>query len=371
MKLHIFNPEHDIALAANQECFTAPHAGRRLRTDLGFIPAFWASEGDMVLVDDVESAIEARRHLRKFGNDVVFVTAADLKDFTLDDVKSFQVEPWGWDRTIKEQLLRANKGLEPFMPSDDALATIREMSNRRFAAEHLLPVLREIAESQTVGESHYCTTMEEVLQVLKRNGRSVLKSPWSSSGRGVRYVETTVLDAHLEGWAANVVKRQGGIMVEPLYSKVYDFGLEFVSNSDGAIDFKGLSLFATRGGAYVGNILATEADKREILSRYADIALVDNICERIRAVLSLHFKGIYVGAFGIDMMAVARESADGFLLHPCVELNLRRTMGHLALSLTPTIAEPQRIMSISYADKYRMRIHDTMNNLLNTSLIAH
>ena len=57
MKLHIFNPEHDIALAANQECFTAPHAGRRLRTDLGFIPAFWASEGDMVLVDDVEAAI--------------------------------------------------------------------------------------------------------------------------------------------------------------------------------------------------------------------------------------------------------------------------------------------------------------------------
>ena len=88
MKLHIFNPEHDIALAANQECFTAPHAGRRLRTDLGFIPAFWASEGDMVLVDDVEAAIEARRHLRKFGNDVVFVTAADLKNFTLDDVKN-------------------------------------------------------------------------------------------------------------------------------------------------------------------------------------------------------------------------------------------------------------------------------------------
>ena len=371
MKLHIFNPEHDIALAANQERFTAPHAGRRLRTDLGFIPAFWASEGDMVLVDDVEAAIEARRHLRKFGNDVVFVTAADLKDFTLDDIKSFQVEPWGWDRTIKEQLLRANKGLEPFMPSDDALAAIREMSSRRFAAEHLLPVLREIAESQTVGESRYCTTMEEVFQVLKLNGRSVLKSPWSSSGRGVRYVETTVLDAHLEGWAANVVKRQGGIMVEPLYSKVYDFGLEFVSNSDGSIDFKGLSLFATRGGAYVGNILATEADKREMLSRYADLALVDNICERIRAVLSLHFKGVYVGAFGIDMMAVAREGADGFLLHPCVELNLRRTMGHLALSLTPTIAEPQRIMSISYADKYRMRIHDTTNNLLNTSLIAH
>ena len=334
MKLHIFNPEHDIALAANQERFTAPHAGRRLRTDLGFIPAFWASEGDMVLVDDVEAAIEARRHLSKFGKDVVFVTYADLKAFAFEDVESFQVDPWGWDRTIKEQLLRANSNLQPFMPSDDTLAAIREMSSRRFAAEHLLPLLREAGEEKTVGEARYCTTMEEVKL------------------------------------AANVVKRQGGIMVEPLYNKVYDFGLEFFSNADGTIDFKGISLFATRGGAYVGNILATEADKREMLSRYADLALVDSVSERICNILSAHFKGVYEGAFGVDMMAVAREDSDGFMLHPCVELNLRRTMGHLALALTPTIAEPQRIMSISYADKYRMRIHDTAKNLLNTSMVT-
>ena len=212
--------------------------------------------------------------------------------------------------------------------------------------------------------------MEVVKQAMAQNGKSVLKSPWSSSGRGVRYVETAAPDAHLEGWAANVVKRQGGIMVEPLYNKVYDFGLEFFCNADGTIDFKGISLFATRGGAYLGNILATEADKREMLSRYADLALVDSVSEHICNILSAHFKGVYEGAFGVDMMAVAREDGDGFMLHPCVELNLRRTMGHLALALTPTIAEPQRIMSISYADKYRMRIHDTAKNLLNTSMVT-
>lgn len=341
-----------------------------MRTDLGFIPAFWASEGDMVLVDDVEAAIEARRHLSKFGKDVVFVTYADLKAFAFEDVESFRVDPWGWDRTIKEQLLRANSNLQPFMPSDDTLAAIREMSSRRFAAEYLLPLLREAGEEKTVGEARYCTTMEEVKLTMAQNGKSVLKSPWSSSGRGVRYVETAAPDAHLEGWAANVVKRQGGIMVEPLYNKVYDFGLEFFSNADGTIEFKGISLFATRGGAYVGNILATEADKREMLSRYADLTLVDSVSARICNILSAHFKGVYEGAFGVDMMAVAREDGDGFMLHPCVELNLRRTMGHLALALTPTIAEPQRIMSISYADKYRMRIHDTAKNLLNTSMVT-
>ena len=56
MKLHIFNPEHDIALAYNSILFTPPHAGRELRSDLGFIPALWADDGDFVLVDDVEAA---------------------------------------------------------------------------------------------------------------------------------------------------------------------------------------------------------------------------------------------------------------------------------------------------------------------------
>ena len=50
-KLHIFNPEHDIALASNLTNFTAPHAGRQLRADLGFLPALWADEGDYVWVE--------------------------------------------------------------------------------------------------------------------------------------------------------------------------------------------------------------------------------------------------------------------------------------------------------------------------------
>ena len=62
MTLHIFNPEHDIALASGLANFTAPHAGRQLRHDLGFLPALWASEGDIIMVDDVD---QARRSLER------------------------------------------------------------------------------------------------------------------------------------------------------------------------------------------------------------------------------------------------------------------------------------------------------------------
>ena len=77
MKLHIFNPEHDIALASNLANFTAPHAGRQLRANLGFLPALWAADGDAVLVDDVASA-------ERLWN----VTDKKLKNVTIKQLKN-------------------------------------------------------------------------------------------------------------------------------------------------------------------------------------------------------------------------------------------------------------------------------------------
>lgn len=42
MKLHVFNPEHDIALAHDDQYFTAPKVARMLREGCGFLPALWA-----------------------------------------------------------------------------------------------------------------------------------------------------------------------------------------------------------------------------------------------------------------------------------------------------------------------------------------
>ena len=64
MTIRIFNPEHDIALASNMERFTAPHAGRQLRSDLGYLPAFWADEGDVVIVDDIDFSESAYRRAK-------------------------------------------------------------------------------------------------------------------------------------------------------------------------------------------------------------------------------------------------------------------------------------------------------------------
>ena len=92
--LHIFNPEHEIALAANLAHFTPPHAGRQLKADLGWLPALWADADDYVLVDHSEAARKCYERLRRrLGRPICqFVDRSDLPHL---DVQ--QVKPWGWD----------------------------------------------------------------------------------------------------------------------------------------------------------------------------------------------------------------------------------------------------------------------------------
>ena len=356
MTLHIFNPEHDIALASGLSNFTAPHAGRQLRHDLGFIPAIWADEDNVIMVDDVAQAEREWRKIRHRIDTLLgprpLLTVNPRFAYGKPDLclrQTSTVEPWGWNSALRAQLLRYGVD-EKFMPTAAQLEVIRNLSHRRTAAR-LLPALRV---EGTVGESFECTTAEEVETLLQRYGQIVMKAPWSSSGRGLRFlsVERTPF-AMQAGWFRNLVQAQGSVMVEPYYDKAKDFGMEFYSDGCGRITYLGLSLFHTANGAYTGNIIATETAKREMIIRYISIDLLNNIQEKICSELSLVFNGQYAGPFGVDMMVVSPSK-----LHPCVEINLRRTMGHVALSLSPTDDDIVRVMRIDYSENnYLLKIN--------------
>ncbi len=386
MTLHIFNPEHDIALAANLSNFTAPHAGRQLRNDLGFLPALWAQEGDRVLVQHEESALKAYRRvchrlvklgIKKIENGELRMENYDMFKGANDGsgignhnspfsiVNSQFIQPWGWDRAIRRELER-NGVPASLLPTAEQIEQIRQLSHRRTSAQ-LLPQLQM---EGTVGEAFECTTIEQVEELHRRYGRLVLKAPWSSSGRGVRFCDAARLvnneELIMNNWVRNVIKTQGSIMAEPYYNKVRDFGMEFEANAEGHIRYLGLSLFHTVNGAYEGNILATESVKREMISRYIPVSLLDSVKQRI--VERLHLDG-YVGPFGIDMMIV-KSIGNGnhnsqlsilnsqLLLHPCVEINLRRTMGHVALSISPTDDDIRAVMRVIYdGNHYKLKIN--------------
>ena len=338
--LHVFNPEHDIALAANLSNFTSPHAGRQLRHDLDYLPAIWAKADDYVLVENVESAqtVFVRLMHRPFDG---LVDKHMLAKLIID-----HVEPWGWDLALRSFLLRYGIPSE-VMPSETEIAVIRELSHRKTAVDFL----RSLAMEGIVGESVVLETLEAVALQVERWGRAVVKAPWSSSGRGIRFIDGALEDYQGQ-WLRNVLARQGSVVVEPWYNKVKDFAIEFSSDGNGLVTCLGLSLFQTYNGAYTGNILASEGEKREMISHYIPVYLIDAIQEYICQTLGSTFQGRYRGPFGVDMMIVKDKlSNDKFLLHPCVEINLRRTMGYVALALSRQNCSGQ-MMAVEYSDNH-------------------
>ncbi len=359
MTLHIFNPDHDIALASALENFTAPHAGRQLRHDLGWIPVLWADEDDSVYGEDEEAA---QRSIHRIQGKLTARCKAQYSSHP-DFSHVTAVEPWGWNAALRCQLLRLGVD-EQALPSKEIIERMRNLSHRRTSAA-LLRALTSQGVSETgrtiIGEAEECRTEEEVVACQQRWGKVVIKAPWSSSGRGVRFVEDVMTDS-MKGWLRNILKSQTSVMVEPYYNKVKDFAMEFTSDGRGTIAYRGLSLFHTMNGAYTGNLLATEKYKEQYLGQYIANDTLEEIRQLICQELSPIIGETYKGPFGIDMMVVATSDAQGFLLHPCVEINLRRTMGHVALSLTQRI-NPQedegivRVMRVLYEDnQYKLKI---------------
>ena len=327
MKIHVFNPEHDIALAAGTPLFTAPRAGRQLRSDLGFLPALWADDGDVVVVDDIHCLDTYSPMFRELFANVEFVGWPQLSRM---DVTDAEVDVWGWDAVICRELVRANPAFAPLLPGDDRMENIRRMSNRRFAAENLLPQLL-VTDERLTGQAEYVDDVAAVADRLA-SGSWVLKSPWSSSGRGVRFFDQPLTEQQ-KGWCRNVIEQQGGIMLEPKYNNVCDFAMEFFSDGRGGIDYLGLSVFTTTDGGYTGNLVADERMKVEILSEHVETGLVYRIRDKIADALSASVGTGYRGVFGVDMMIVEEAEVRAKKIVPCVELNLRRTMGHVALAM--------------------------------------
>ena len=87
-----------------------------------------------------------------------------------------------------------------------------------------------------------------------------------------------------------------------------------------------------------------------------DREYLKDINRKIQVVLAQWLKGKYKGPLGVDMMIVKDYLAGGYFLHPCVEVNLRRTMGHVALSISSIVADAKMVMQIETDNVFKLKI---------------
>ncbi len=326
MRLLLFNPENDLALAANDPHYTPPASAVQMRRDMSWFPALWAKDGDIWGV-------------------------WDSLPFTDCD----SVFPWGWSPLLVAQLRQAG-GRESLLPTDIQMEDFRNCSSRQTAVRLLGTLRKRLAgNSLLVGSSAWCTTESEVWTALSHHDESILKAPWSGSGRGLYPVHQRVPDGKAMSWVKRTLSRQGGVEVEPLYiNKVLDLAMEFwvepvVAGTNRRLRYEGLSLFETTpGGVYGGNLLATEAAKERRISQWLPIECIHVVRDELLQLLSHDgLASWYRGPVGVDMMLV--QTPEGVRLHPLVELNHRMTMGWVACQLSRSMREGEEAhFSIAY-----------------------
>lgn len=295
----LFYPSHDIALANGVRHFNPPAAALRLQEDLASLHHIW-------------------NHPFEAGEVAI-------------------PQPWGWDWDTRQHIHKEYGIKLSQLPTDEELAAIRELSSRKTTIDLLTRLIHRLGQASGLESWHevpftfpmpqYLETMEAVETFIMQHeadGRPfVLKTPWSSSGRGL--MRSTAPRNAIMRHAQATLQRMGGIMAEEwIDDKVQDFAMLFYV-SDHDVRFLGYSLFDNEGTTYRQGYLSSN---EQIMSRLnVSARLLSEISDAYTHILTHLFRPFFgrpwhLGYAGIDMMTYGSG-----LVAPCVEMNLRCTMG--------------------------------------------
>ena len=215
--VYLFNPEHDLALAHGAHNYTAPPFARQFRHDLRLLPAWVAPAGSYIAIPDDCPVEEDRRWLHDHHLDITPVPISQIAE-----LGPCCIHPWGWDATLRHQLLQA--GVSPDnLPTDEQLDWIRRLSHRRTS----------IAVHQALGNAFSpCPvelgTIDDVTAFMHSHPGCYLKMPWSGSGKGIYRVIDPTDDNHVPRWIEGALNRQGSLLCEVGLDRVQDFAIECI-----------------------------------------------------------------------------------------------------------------------------------------------
>lgn len=271
----IFNCSHEMALAANKSEYTPPKIVKRMEEDL-----------------------------------------KDLSSLLNENVIDKDITVWGWNKAIKQQLIK--RGYDSnHMPTDEQIESIRYYASRKYAS-----IYRNKLEIEQYQDTFVDNEMKFITDINKlecSEGTYITKTPWSSSGRGIKIVNNKDFPSP-------------PFLLDKFYNKVVDFAFEYkVTDKD--VEYIGISVFkASTDGKYEYNYVLPQTElKNIIIQQGVNEQIIDYLQELHKTLLKKELIGKYKGIVGIDMMVV--NESDIIKIHSCLELNLRMNMGVLAIML--------------------------------------
>lgn len=316
MKLHLFNPENDLALADGGFSYCPPPAAMSIAKELSTLPLWYAAAGDVVSLPCEEFGKYRAEMSATFAMPAIYTPSMRQSVTSL--------VPWGWSAQMRHRF-KAMGFEKVLLPDDETIERMRNLSSRLLTIDVLTALRGEGIDTPPL--PCYMDNVDDVVAFVNSHERCVVKAPWSGSGKGIMWGIGRAEEPMVH-FCRGVIRRQGGVVCEHFLNAKQEFAMEFHA-VDGEVEFVGYSLFTAENGAYSGNLLASDEEIERILSGYIPKERLAAVKECLCDIMQKQLAGSgYCGYFGIDMMLY--DNGDGCRLNPCMEINLRMNMGVVA-----------------------------------------
>lgn len=309
-------------MTAKSDFYTPPRSVVLLRDRNALFPATYAAPGDAILVTSrsEDIAVESLPYHDLCVSKGIRIIRLPQKGAGMD-TGGLEAAPWGWNRVIRHLLLDRFSDLRG-VPSEEDVEEIRRLSHRRLTT----PFHREMQCPLTQGipAPRELSSVDEVMEIFHRERDLFIKAPWSSSGRGI--IRTNDLeDRHVRPWVRGIIASQGSVMVEKALQRNLDCATEWMvrrEDDEKVVEFIGYSVFETsRRGKYKSNVGASQPELLRIIRDTAP-GFDEDFIELQRKTIARLIAPGYCGPLGVDMLVTTEGH-----VNPCVEINLRMTMG--------------------------------------------
>ena len=313
-KYFVFNPDHEIALASRDIHFKPKQNIEKIANDLSILP-LWI-EGDSLVE---KSCINPEWLLmaKTLGLQPRIVDRVNPQDVS-------EIKVWGWNQSLCYTLSKEGFA-KSLLPTPERLSAISLLTERKTAWEAMKWLRERLPDADFPIAPRLVSSTDEILEFLQQYDEITLKSPLSESGKGVYFAKE--IESHsIRGWIERTLRKQNYLVCEPRYDVVKNFAMEFECGDDG-VDFLGYSLFETNGKSYLRNLLMLDDDIERILTQYISYDILDRLKSLLLEFIVEKISPFYHGYLGVDMFIFDSKTPK---LYPCIEINLRPTMGLIA-----------------------------------------
>jgi hypothetical protein len=287
---------------------------------LQFLSYLYSEESDVALTTIFPDP-DYRKRLQKLG-----LKIPQTQLFSTKNLARAEIDCWGTTPSI------ANFAEIQKLPfSMPTWASMKKFNSKEFSFSNA---------DKLEGACLLHNQKEAIDWVENTKGPRVLKSVYGLSGRG-----HFLLENGLEPQAKSFLQKQWNlnnpVIAEPWVERVLDFSTQWIVTKQGAITYLGATICINdlRGSYKKTIVLPSDSIGDEYATHLA------NHKSKVEPILILMNKNGFFGPVGIDAMIYKKDNIE--TLHPLVEINARKTMGWVALTLQRTYF-PEKMIAMGY-----------------------